>query len=65
MEVPNVSDACPCIISKMSKKWLPLWLNGKEIICQCKRQSFDPRSGKIPHVTEQLSLCTTAIEPVL
>ena len=62
MEVPNVSDARPCIISKMSKKQLPLWLNGKEFICQCKRQSFDPRSGKIPHVAEQLRLCATTTE---
>ena len=26
---------------------------------------FDPWSGKIPHAVEQLSLCTTATEPVL
>ena len=25
---------------------------------------FDPWSGKIPHAEEQLSPCTTAIEPV-
>ena len=27
--------------------------------CQCRGHWFDPRSGKIPHATEQLSLCTT------
>ena len=26
---------------------------------------FDPRSGKIPHVAEQPSPCTTTFEPVL
>ena len=33
--------------------------------CQCMRRGFDPWSGKIPHSTEQLSSCTTTIEPVL
>ena len=27
-----------------------------ESTCQCRRQRFNPRSGKIPHVAEQLSL---------
>ena len=34
------------------------WLRDKESTCQCRRQEFDPWSGKIPHATEQLSLCT-------
>ena len=37
----------------------------KESTCQCRRHRFDPWSGKIPHVLEQLSLCATTIEPVL
>ena len=27
---------------------LPLWLNGRESICQCKRHGCDPWVGKIP-----------------
>ena len=52
------------------KKWfkkckgLPWWLPGEESTCQCRRQGFDPRSGKIPHAAEQLSLCATTNEPV-
>ena len=37
------------------------WLR---IACQCRRHRFKPWSGKIPHVVEQLSPCTTATEPV-
>ena len=42
------------------KKWalkdekslgLPWWLSGKESACQCRRQGFDPWSGKISHAT--------------
>ena len=31
----------------------------KESTCQCKGHKFDPWSRKIPHITGQLSLCTT------
>ena len=41
------------------------WLSGKEPTCQCRRHGLNPWSEKIPYATEQLSLCTTAIEPVL
>ena len=41
------------------------WLSGKESACQCRRQRFNPWSGKIPDAAEQLSLCTTTIETVL
>ena len=41
---------------------LPWRLSGREA-CQSRRH--DPWSRKIPHAVEQLSLCTTAIEPVL
>ena len=44
---------------------LALWLSGKESACQCRRRGFDPWSRKIPHAVEKLSLCATAIEPVL
>ena len=38
------------------------WLR---IACQCRGHRFDPWSGKIPHATEQLSLCTTTTKPAL
>ena len=44
---------------------LPCWLSGKESTCQCKRHGFGPCSRKIPHAAEQLSRCTTTIDPVL
>ena len=44
---------------------LPWWLSGKESICQCRRHGSAPWSGKTPHATEELSLCTTSTEPVL
>ena len=37
----------------------------KESACQCGRHGFDPGRRKIPRASEQLSPCTTAIEPVL
>ena len=27
---------------------LPRWLSGRESACQCRRQGFNPRVGKIP-----------------
>ena len=44
---------------------LPWWLCCKKSACQCRRQAFDPWSGKIPHTVEQLSLWSTNTEPVL
>lgn len=38
---------------------LPWWLKGQESVCQHRRHGFYPRSRKIPHVSEQLSLSTT------
>ena len=37
----------------------------KKSAFQCKKHGSDSWAGKIPHATEQLNLCTTAIEPVL
>ena len=42
---------------------LPWWLSGNESACQCRRQGFDPWSGKIPHATEQVSPGATTTEP--
>ena len=44
---------------------LPWWLSAKESACQCRRNWFNPWGGKIPHAAEQLSSCTTTIEPAL
>ena len=44
---------------------LPWQLSGKESASQRRRHGFDPRSGKIPHTVEQLSLYATSTEPVL
>ena len=43
------------------------WLSGKESTCQWRRHGFHtwPRSRKIPHASEQLSLWTTTAEPTL
>ena len=41
---------------------LPWWFSGKESACQCRRCTFDPWSGKIPHAAEQLGWCTTTTE---
>ena len=41
---------------------LPWWHSGKESTCQCRGHGFEPWSGKIPHATEQLSLCATTTE---
>ena len=48
-----------------AKRGFPWWLRGKESVCQCRRPGLDPWSGKIPQATEQLSPCTTIIEPEL
>ena len=50
---------------KNSWRGLPWWLSGKEPTCQCRRQGFNPRSGKIPLAVEQLSPGVTTIEPAL
>ena len=46
---------------------LPWRLGRKEFACQCRRQGFDPWTGKIPQATGQLSprLCSKASEPQL
>ena len=38
---------------------LPQKLSGEESTCQCRRHGFEPRSGKVPHATEQLNPCAT------
>ena len=44
---------------------LSWWLSGKESACPCRRHRFDSRSGKIPHVVEQLNSYTLTIELVV
>ena len=49
-----------CMLSKKRHLLgLPWWLSGKESAYQCSRHGFDPRSRKIPHAEEQLSLWAT------
>ena len=43
---------------------LPWLLTNKESTCQYRRHEFDPWSGKIPHVTEQLSPCAMTTNPL-
>ena len=52
------------VVSKRAEE-LPWWLSGKEYAWHCKREGFHPWCGKISYATEQLSLCTTTLEPVL
>ena len=42
---------------------LPWWCSGWESACQCRAHGFKPRSGKIPHATEQLGPWATTTEP--
>ena len=42
---------------------LPWWSSGWESACQCRGHGFEPWSGKIPHVTEQLGPWATVTEP--
>ena len=42
---------------------LPRRFSGKESICQFRKHRFDPWSGKIPCVEDQLSPWATATEP--
>ena len=42
---------------------LPWWLSGKDSTCRWKRHDFDPWSEKIPHASEQQSLCATILSP--
>ena len=41
------------------------WLTGEGSTCRCKRHRSDPWSERIPRATEQLSLRTVTVEPVL
>ena len=50
---------------KKATSGFPGWLNGEESTHQCRRQGFDPWSGRIPQAAEQLGLCATTTEPVL
>ena len=42
--------------------WIAQWLKKKKICLSSRRSRFDPWSGKIPHVTRQLSPCATTTE---
>ena len=63
MDTENVVESM--FLKIHSLQGLPWWLSGKEFTCQCKRYRFHPWAGKIPHATEQPSLCATTVSPVL
>ena len=48
----------------MKDDGLPWWLSGKDCL-PAWETGLEPRSGKIAHAEEQLSLCATSAEPVL
>ena len=52
------------VVTIKNVEGLPWWLNGKESTCQCKRNGFDPSSGKIPYASEQLSQGAATTEPM-
>ena len=49
-------------IKKLAEMRLPWWCNGQESACQCVGHGFNPWSGRIPHVEEQLSPWITTTE---
>ena len=56
-------DALGTTTFSVGQSRCPWGLRGKESTCQRGRHGFDPGAGKIPHAAEQLSLCTTSLEP--
>ena len=50
--------------TEIHMEMLPRWLSGKKSAYQCRRHAFDPWSRKVQHAVEQLSLHTSATEPV-
>ena len=44
----------PFLGDRLLNKGLPLWLRGKELVCQCRRHRFNPWVGKIPWRRERL-----------
>ena len=64
----KLSQHCYLAIPQYQIKSLavfPWWLGGEESACQCRRHRLEPWSRSIPHATEQLSTCTTTVEPGL
>ena len=51
------------IILKMCYQGLPWWRSRWESACQCGGHGFEPWSGKIPRVAEQLGPWATTTEP--
>ena len=49
-------------MEKNMKKRMYIVVQWLRIFLPIKGHKFDPSSGKIPYTSEQLSLCTTAIE---
>ena len=56
--VQNTNYKSPC----HNTLSLPWWLSGKESACQCRRQGFNPWSGKMPRASAQLSRVPQPLE---
>ena len=50
------------LLIKIRLQRLPWWSRGWESACQCRGHGFHLWARKIPHATEQLSLCVTSTE---
>ena len=67
-QIPGVSQKSKNSKLQFQMATRPPWwgrISGWESACQCKGHEFDTWSRKIPHASEQLSLCPTAPEPTL
>ena len=51
-------------LQKCQTMGLPWWRSGWESACQCRGRGFEPWSGRIPRVAEQLGPWATTTEPV-
>ena len=58
---PVVPRLIRLFIHDLKSHWLglPWWYSGQKSTCLFWGQGFDPWSGKIPHIEEQLGPCST------
>ena len=65
---PNPSEPPPWLVSSHQHtdetSLVAQWIKIQESTCRCRGHGFSPGFVKIPQAMEQLSLCTTATEPV-
>ena len=51
----SICPSAPLVTVMKPNPGLAWWLSGKESVCQCRGQGFEPWSRKIPHAMEQPS----------